>query len=127
MLLFHPLVTPALSPWPQGGWTPWAPARLAMELPRYSPIDYVDKLKTPTLFVSALEVCDDVQLKQQAMLSTPLCPHLSVRTIFQSFLCTSYCPPVHAHMVLPRLCAPLPSLFQLGLLGSFGPWSGMLL
>ena len=75
MLLFHPLVTPALSPWPQGGWTPWAPARLAMELPRYSPIDYVDKLKTPTLFVSALEVCDDVQLKQQAMLSTPLCPH----------------------------------------------------
>ena len=111
MLLFHPLVTPALSPWPQGGWTPWAPARLALELPRYSPIDYVDKLKTPTLFVSALEVCDDVQLKQQAMLSTlstPLCPHHLPVFSLHFLLPTGTCTTSPAHtlaLILPARIA----------------------
>ena len=38
-----------------GGWQPWAPARLALEIPRYSPIRFVPQVQAPTLFISATE------------------------------------------------------------------------
>lgn len=38
-----------------GGWQPWAPARLALEIPRYSPINSIVKVQAPILFISAIE------------------------------------------------------------------------
>lgn len=37
-----------------GGWTPWAPARLSLEISRYSPVLSLPKLTSPVLFISAL-------------------------------------------------------------------------